>query len=425
MNSRLSRLAAAAALLFVGTQCEAQTSYGFGDQGFVQTPVVRTDYYSSTEGTASNPLAISGCHFGQSPCPPASPTGGPGTIRSVFPQSDYWTQNWPANCSPLASCPTHNWVLIMNNSPTDQGNLGPPDASLPRFAPGGGGVMGFSTLYRDDNFVGDTYWRAHLVLSTYPANPAPGAIPYLGFGTTYNHGNPWPVGLLNNSSAPHILKFDVRLWGSLLPTPSGNQMSTMVSWVAIIANWGTHPKLIQLALFHQSHDPLHPTIPDPYMGAPSPLNSRVQHDWRYTHSSLYPGFEYITLKADDLQAYCGITIPTTLPYRQDVHYSINMQTLFTCMNTHHLFMTGEDLPATPSLPIYTVLWANEASGVNGYLWTDVHNMRMDVTAGAPEEVDEAPAAPSDAAFEYGAQTKMIRAALDDDAAWAAQTAGHL
>jgi hypothetical protein len=36
-----------------------------------------------------------------------------------------------------------------------------------------------------------------------------------------------------------------------------------------------------------------------------------------------PGAEYITLKADDLNTYCGLNVPT-LVLNQDVHFSINM-----------------------------------------------------------------------------------------------------
>jgi hypothetical protein len=41
-------------------------------------------------------------------------------------------------------------------------NPGPPNASLPRALPGAG-IMGFATLFGNDNFPGDTHLRAHLV----------------------------------------------------------------------------------------------------------------------------------------------------------------------------------------------------------------------------------------------------------------------
>ncbi|MEP7043420.1 MAG: hypothetical protein ABI843_10175 [Dokdonella sp.] len=143
--------------------------YGFGDQGFVQTPVVRTDLPSPLEGTAAYPLQVSGCHFGQDPCP---------TLPTVYPQSNFWSQNYPASCVPGFTCPTHWWTVILNNEPNDVvGNSGPPDASLPRSLPGSG-IMGFTTLHGNDNFPGDTYWRAHLVLAL-KTNPVRGGLPYL------------------------------------------------------------------------------------------------------------------------------------------------------------------------------------------------------------------------------------------------------
>jgi hypothetical protein len=87
------------------------------------------------------------------------------------------------------------------------------------------------------------------------------------------------------------------------------------------------------------------------------------------------------------------------------------------MNNHNLFL--EPLPATSNLPINTVLWANESSGINGYLWTDVHNMRMDVTAGAPQAVDESlTSGYADGEPQYGFETDSIRRSIELDAEWA-------
>jgi len=186
----------AAILIISACGTTSALAYGFFDQGFTQTPVVRTDYFSNIAGTARTPLQVSPCHFGQNPCP---------TLRTVWPQSNYWAEGFPANCSPFYNCPNYWWTLIMNNEPREaSGNSGPADVSLPRYWPGGGGIMGFSTLYGNDNFPGDTYWRAHLVLSAYPTNPVVGAIPYLGFGAFANGGNRWPIGALNPSNAPYI-----------------------------------------------------------------------------------------------------------------------------------------------------------------------------------------------------------------------------
>lgn len=359
---------------------------GFFDQGFMQAPVVRTDYLSATTGTALDPLQVSGCHYGQNPCP---------VLRSIWPQSNYWTQNVPANCVPGYTCPPRWWTLIMNNEPTDDaGNLGPPGASLPRHVPsaaiapifdglfsdsfdGAGDVMGFATLYGNANFPGDTYWRAHLVLNNHAANPVRGAIPFLGFGAFADHGNGGPIAMLNAPASPHVLTFKSRLWGVSLPEPccgpDTTQYQTVTVWLTLIAKWGSHPKMIQMAIYHISRDPRHPDIVDPYLGSPSPQNSHVQWEWRYPQSGYSPGALYLSAKADDMGAYCGMPIPT-LALGQDVAYSIDLQQLFQCMSNHGLF--DEPLPATPEIPVAAVQWSIENTGIDGYGWFDVHDMRV-------------------------------------------------
>ena len=149
---RSSRAWLAGVLLAAGG--DAAASYGFFDQGLVQTPVVRTDYATADAGTAAAPLAISDCHFGQNPCP---------LLHSVFSQSNYWSLNLPDGCPP-GSCPNY-WLLTNNDENADSSsNSGPPDASLPHAWPGNG-IMGFNVLHGDDNFPGDTYWRARTDLN--------------------------------------------------------------------------------------------------------------------------------------------------------------------------------------------------------------------------------------------------------------------
>jgi hypothetical protein len=310
----------------------------------------------------------------------------------------------------------------MNNEPREAtGNSGPPDQSLPRFWPGGGGIMGFSTLYGNDNFAGDTYWRAHLVLSTYPVNPVGGGIPYLAFGSFSNHGNGGTIGALNPSvGVPAIVKFDSRLWGAQLPQWEGSpqQSATITSWFTVIASWGTYPKMIQIALYHKAYNGSDPTNPDPYLGGPPPQNARVKHDWRYLQSGLYPGMEYISLTAEEMASYCGFSVPS-LVVGTDVHYSINLQSLFTCMKNHNLFV--EPMPTTANIPITSILWANEASCHNGYVWTDVHNMSMSTTAQAPLGIDDESSMSVEQveAGPFGFATDAIRNDLELQAMYAA------
>jgi hypothetical protein len=340
---------------------DADASYGFFDQGLVQTPVVRTDYSSADAGTAVAPLAISDCHFGQNPCP---------LLHSVFSQSNYWSLNWPEGCQP-GSCPNY-WLLTNNDENADSlSNSGPPDASLPHAWPGNG-IMGFNVLYGDDNFPGDTYWRAHLVLNFWFTDPQFAGNPFLGFGAFSSHGNGGNLGSLNPSppGVPSVLEFDARLWGKNLPTPVYEfQQSTIVFWVQVFANWGAHPKAIQIALFHEASGD--------YLGSSIPATT--PWEWRYVDSVYYPGAIFTSTRAEDLTSYCSMRVPR-LALQQDVHYSIDLQKLFRCFSDHGLFTDGlgnnDPLPATANIPITAVNWADEGTGVKGDIWVDVHNIRM-------------------------------------------------
>jgi hypothetical protein len=351
------------ASLSVAAACVAATARadGFFDQGFVQTPVVRTDYLDANAGTASSPLQISGCHYGQDPCP---------ALHSVFSQSNAWNLNWPGSCLP-GFCPNY-WTLTLNDETADSlSNSGPPDVSQAHVWPGFG-MMGFNALYGDDNLPGDTFWRAHLVLNFNYPDPQFGGNPFFGIGAFYGHGNGGYPGTLNPSKAAGatVLEFDARLWESQLPQPvSAYQQSTIVFWFQVFAVWGPHPKAIQIALFHQASGG--------YLATPT--LATIPWDWRYMDSAYYPGAIFVSSRAEDLDGYCGMRVPS-LVLHQDVRYSIDLQKLFQCMSDHGLFVDGQDngepLPVTSDIPITIVNWANEGTGSNGSLWTDVHNMRL-------------------------------------------------
>jgi len=362
------RLHGALAALGLVSACSLSFAKGFFDQGFANTPVVRTDYANANAGTAASPLSISACHFTKAPCP---------TLHSVFAQSNFWSLNWPENCLP-GICPNF-WLLTMNDEIADSlSNSGPPDASLPHAWPGFG-IMGFNALYGDDNFAGDTNWRAHLVLNLYFADPQFGGNPFLAIGAFHDHGNGGYLGALNPSSAatPSVLEFDARLWGSTLPTPVAvTQDATIVFWLQVFAEWGAHPKAIQIALFHQTSGT--------YLAQTTLASS--PWEWRYTQSGYYPGAIFVSTRAEDLPVHCGFSLPA-LVLHQDVHYSLDLQRLFQCMSDHGLFVddygVNDPLPATKDIPITIVNWADEGTGVNGALWTDVHQMRMVTTPADP------------------------------------------
>jgi len=349
------------ALLLAGNAC----ADGLFDQGFVQVPVVRTDYIDADAGTAANPLRISACHYGQDPCP---------ALHAVFSQSNAWSLNWPDTCA-AGTCPNY-WTLTLNDEAADSlSNSGPPDVSQPHAWPGQG-MMGFNALYGDANFPGDTYWRAHLVLNFHFPDPQFAGNPFLAFGAFAGHGNDQRIGALNASSpsTPSVLEFDARLWESNLPQPVWElQQSTIVFWVQVFADWGPHPKAIQIALYHQASAG--------YLATPT--LATIPWDWRYVDSAYFPGAIFVSSRAEDLDGYCGMHVPG-LVLHEDVHYSIDLQQLFQCMSDHGLFVDGqghpEPLPPTEDIPITIVNWANEGTGVDGDLWTDVHDMRMTTRA---------------------------------------------
>jgi hypothetical protein len=64
----------------------------------------------------------------------------------------------------------------------------------------------------------------------------------------------------------------------------------------------------------------------------------------------------------------------SLALHQDVAYRIDMNALFRCVSNRNLFT--EPLPATADIPLVQVLWANESTGIDGDLWTDVHDQRV-------------------------------------------------
>jgi hypothetical protein len=51
-----------------------------------------------------------------------------------------------------------------------------------------------------------------------------------------------------------------------------------------------------------------------------------------------------------------------------------MNALFRCVSNRNLFT--EPMPSTLDIPVIQVLWANESTGIDGDLWTDVHDPRV-------------------------------------------------
>jgi hypothetical protein len=365
----------------------------FHDQGMTQAPVVRTEYVYPDTGTATRPLVIGECLWGN--CLPE---------RNVYPQSNYFRYNWPCVICPSPLQPDLYWTLLLNNEPrTNVNNSGPPDASLPRALPGQG-LMGFSAHYGDDNFPGDTYWRTHLVLNFVSfANPVFGGLPFLGFAEFSNRGNRGhPLGYLQPSSKAHpsVLFFTAQLWGAgpPKPIPGGTQPATLASYVWMVANWGTKPKAIFITLYHYN---LQNSVPP---GNPA----RFQFNWPMTQSAFYPGADIVYIDAEDVDDYCSFGAPS-LVNRQDVDYAIDMTALFRCVDERLLFT--ERMPPTKDIPVTQVLWANESSGVEGYLWMDIHDPRMLPSPGPLGTHEKAISSHHGEPLAYGRETGRIQAEL--------------
>ena len=336
----------------------------FHDQGMLRTPAVKTEYVEPKQGTAGYPLVIGECLFGS--CMPE---------RLVYAQSNDWAQN--LSCNPCTTPPPEGayWTVILNNEPrNDSHNPGPPDASLPRALPTEG-IFGFETLRGADNLPGDNRWRAHLVLDLIGhENPVFGGIPFLGFGAFSHRGNrDRPLGYLNPSSPKKasVLTFGERLWDAVptTPIPGGTQPAVLASYVWMVASWGTSPKAIFITLYHYN---LQNSVPP---GVPAVF----RWSWPITQSAFYPGADIVYVDAEDMGYYCNFDVPS-LALHQDVAYRIDMSALFRCVSNRNLFT--EPMPATADIPVTQVLWANESTGIDGDLWTDVHDPRV-VGAQAP------------------------------------------
>jgi hypothetical protein len=328
----------------------------FHNQGMTQTPAVKTEYVDAKTGTNALPLVIGDCLWGN--CRGE---------RLVFATANEWHQNLV--CYPCTGphLPDTHWTVLFNNEPrADPRNPGPPDASLPRALPAQG-LMGFETRRGDASLPNDARWRAHLALDFIEVDdPVPGGIPFLGFGEFTARGNrDRPLGYHNPSARtkPSILPFAARLWEAVPPTSGGSQPATLASYVWMLANWGTKPKAIFITLYHWNLQ----------NSTPPAKPANYHFSWPITQSALYPGADIIYIDAEDMPFYCRFSVPA-LTLGTDRQYRIDLTGLFRCVSDRGLFT--EPMPATKNIPVTQVLWANESTGIDGALWTDVHDQRI-------------------------------------------------
>jgi hypothetical protein len=234
------------------------------------------------------------------------------------------------------------------------------------------GIMGFSTLYGNDNFPGDTLWRAHLVLNVSSGfvNPAPGATPFLSLGAFAGRGTNPTIGVLNpgSSTALSVISFGERLWGFTPPVlryPTG-QDSSIASYLWIATKWGTKPRMIALMLAH-----------DHFKNSSATTVGHGHWNWNVQESVYYPGADIVYIDVEDVVSHCGYSIPRLTSVGQEINYRIDATRLFSCLRNKF----DDPFPTTANVPITAVFWANEATGKDGGIWVDVHQMKM-ITATA-------------------------------------------
>lgn len=340
------------ALLVLAETSAAQ----FHDQGFVNA-VVRTDYNSQTEGTASNPITyINPCLFTGAIC---------GNSPTVFSANNSFAQN-------VSGYPQSNfWVLDFNNEPSynrggqTTNNPGPPNQSIARSAPGFG-LMGF-TAFKDAP-AGENFYRAHLVLNgTFP-NPTFDAAPFIAVGAERYRGNVTAPGYLNYSPANKRVQFKAKLWDFKLPTKiAGNtQQPSLAFYAYAITSWGGKKRGLFITLAHWNIDNSDSTS----------FTGQWKWNWPMQESMYHSGVEWAFIDAEDVLSHCGYSVPRLTTINQQISYDINWQTLFQCLGSSSKNGWDAVFPTGQVLTIDGVHWSVEMTGENGWIWPSVHDMKM-------------------------------------------------
>ncbi len=391
---------AVAIISLAPTLVSAQTQYGFFDQGFLNgNDPVASDYYGGNVGSSSNPLQVNQCIFNDN--------GARCNIQGTypFPQTNYWSQNWNTaqgcvngNNVVLGGPCGPNWIIMHNvDGPINslgsayswemnarsQPNGGPPDQSIP-LSGLQAGLIGYQlinyTTY--DNINRPTI---DIDMSYMSSQGYPGALPYVAFGAIDRgggYGNGHPIGALNPTAGiPHILRFVAHMWENSIPA---NAYGT--SGVTILAKWGTVPKGLRVFLSHTGPSG---TGFIQFAGVTGAAN----WSWPFPQSAWYPGAKFAEINVENIASTCSdssivtasSTSPTPIislndyPYHE-VSYTIDVQKLFVCANSHGQFSDtplSEPMPSTANIPISGVLWELEAGNTNtGLIYFDAHSMSM-------------------------------------------------
>jgi hypothetical protein len=349
----------------------ALATAAFWDQGF-KRPRFMTDYPSTDEGTASNPLTL------VSPClyPATDPLGIGGTCHletAEFPVSNHFTMNGARPDRP-------HWTLVMNNEPWFRSKSGPPDQSLPRTPPGLG-VMGFDAF--KGSVLGEPFHRAHLVLDNSFNNTdlhEDGAysIPFLGISGDQRAGNGEYPGRLNAPFHPSTLYFTAALWDLYPPELDpelGFYLGALFTQLWVFAEWEGKPRGIFFTLYNFNVSFSHPEG-DPLRPASLPF-SKFHWAWPIEESFFHPGGDLVFGEIDAIDQACGGVLGPAQRLNeagQQRSYLIDLQTVFRCVSDLGGF--DSPMPAFSPVPILGVGWANELTGPDTALWTSIHGMRM-------------------------------------------------
>lgn len=376
-----------ASFVILTTSFSAQAYY-FWDQGLVQG-TVNTSYQQRNIGTSTNPLVKSYCLY-DSNSPSLTPQEKQDAqakcerrlkAPAVYGNQDLsWSQHGAFGAS-------RYWVLDINNEPSEHTcNYGPPSLSAPRSDPGHG-VFGFTVL--KDTPINEYFYRAHLVMNLSHFNPcnaadirdsAPNhAIPYMSIGASDVRGNGGPVGALNPSPAstvPSKVSFTAKLWDYSKPNSYGGQYEAGGAYFRVLAlsQWKDSanrdvPRMLFINLFYEGNHYGGKTVGDGFVNG--------IWNWPYSGAMYFPGGDIAYMDADMIASKCGgYSVRRMKPsdLRADINYTIDLQKLFKCASDNGLF--HDSLPTTSNVHIRAVHWAVEGFGINGGLWTSVHNMRM-------------------------------------------------
>jgi hypothetical protein len=136
-----------------------------------------------------------------------------------------------------------------------------------------------------------------------------------------------------------------------------------------MSEWGGKQRMLFINLFHWNLD-----VSD----SEGDVGNHLHWNWPIQQSFYYPGADIAYMDAEHIQQYCGIYVPELIYIGDEYPYNLDLTALFQCAsgnNTENKNLFDVAMPPG-SHPIKGVHWAVEGTGVNGWLWIAVHDMKM-------------------------------------------------